>query len=314
MVRIRSVLAAAVAAMLAAVVPAAAAPRAQQDSQAIAIGTGGAVASMDRYASQAGIDVLKRGGNAIDAAVATGSAMGVSVPFVAGPGGGGFMVIYLAKSHQVVTLDGRENCPAACTPTMFVDPTTGQPLNYDFASDQPVSTGVPSMVALWDKAVALYGRGSLASDLQPAISLAQRGFRVNEDFQQLTESGLSTLSDYTASRNLLLTPSGDPLPLGYLVKNPDLARTYELLAEHGASYFYDGPIGKAVVQADDHPVLYPGTTSITLPGIMSIDDLQHYVVRTSAPTRVSYRGLDVYGMAPPSSGGSTEGEILNILN
>ena len=314
MLRIGSLLAGAVAVVLIAVPSTAAAGPMPQDSQATAIGTGGAVASMDRYASQAGIEVLKRGGNAIDAAVATGSAMGVSLPFVAGPGGGGFMVIYLAKSHQVVTLDGRENCPAACTPTMFLAPTTGQPLDYYFASDQPIATGVPSMVALWDKSIALYGRRTLAADLQPAISLARRGFHVNERFQELTQAGISTLLAYTASRNLLLTPSGQPLPLGYLLKNPDLARTYELLAKHGPSYFYDGPVGAAVVQADDHPALYPGTTSITLPGMLTINDLRSYVVRTPAPTRVNYRGLAVYGVAPPSSGGSTEGEILNILN
>jgi gamma-glutamyltranspeptidase / glutathione hydrolase len=96
--------------------------------QPVATGTGGAVASMDVDASQAGIDVLKHGGNAVDAAVATASALGVTIPFVAGPGGGGFMVIYLAKSHQVVTINGRETCPAACTATMFTDPKTGQPL------------------------------------------------------------------------------------------------------------------------------------------------------------------------------------------
>ena len=110
----------------------------------VAAGTGGAVASMDADASQAGIEVLKRGGNAIDAAVAAASALGVTDPFVAGPGGGGFMVIYLAKTHQVVTIDGRETCPGACTPTMFVDPATGQPLGYDDASDQPLATGVPA--------------------------------------------------------------------------------------------------------------------------------------------------------------------------
>src|SRR5205085_3028395 len=92
----------------------------------VAVGTGGAVASMDTGASRAGIDVLKHGGNAVDAAVATASALGVTIPFVAGPGGGGFMVIYLAKTHQVVTIDGRENCPAACTTTMF--PTWPRPI------------------------------------------------------------------------------------------------------------------------------------------------------------------------------------------
>ena len=155
---------------------------------------------MDAGASQAGIDVLKHGGNAVDAAVATASALGVTIPFVAGPGGGGFMVIYLAKTHQVVTIDGRENCPAACTTTMFLDPKTGQPLDYDYASDQPLATGVPSMVATWAKAVSQYGRKSLAADLQPAIGVAERGFRVNQDFVQLTQSDLPELQAYPASR------------------------------------------------------------------------------------------------------------------
>jgi gamma-glutamyltranspeptidase len=177
--------------------------------QPVATGTGGAVASMDVDASQAGIDVLKHGGNAVDAAVATASALGVTIPFVAGPGGGGFMVIYLAKSHQVVTINGRETCPAACTATMFTDPKTGQPLDYNQASDQPLATGVPSMVATWAKAVGLYGRQSLAADLQPAIGVAERGFRVNADFVQLTQWDLPVLRAYPASRALLLTPSGD---------------------------------------------------------------------------------------------------------
>jgi gamma-glutamyltranspeptidase / glutathione hydrolase len=279
----------------------------------VAIGTGGAVASMDAGASQAGIDVLSHGGNAIDAAVATESALGVTIPFVAGPGGGGFMVIYLAKTHQVVTIDGRENCPAACTQTMFIDPKTGQPYGYDYASDQPLATGVPAMVATWAKAVSLYGRHSLAADLQPAIGVAERGFRVNADFVQLTESDLPELQAYPAS-HWLLTSSGNPLPVGYLLRNPDLARTYQLLARYGPSYLYDGPLGQAIVQADDHPVLTPGQTVVALPGIMTMSDLRSYQALVKPPTHVRYRGLDIYSMAPPSSSGSTVGEILNILN
>jgi gamma-glutamyltranspeptidase / glutathione hydrolase len=282
--------------------------------QPVAVGTGGAVASMDLNASQAGIDVLKKGGNAVDAAVATASALGVTIPFVAGPGGGGFMVIYLARTHQVVTIDGRENCPAACTATMFTDPKTGQPLGYDYASDQPLATGVPSMVATWAKALSLYGRQSLAADLRPAIDVARRGFRVDADFQQLTESELPELQAYPASRALLLTPAGSPLPVGTLLRNPDLARTYELLARYGPSYLYDGPLGRAIVQADDHPVLTPGQTVVQLPGIMTMNDLRAYHTRVQAPTHVRYRGLDIYSMAPPSSSGSTVGEALNILS
>ena len=281
----------------------------------LAIGSGGAVASMDVDASQAGIDVLKHGGNAVDAAVATASALGVTVPFVAGPGGGGFMVIYLAKTHQVVTIDGRENCPAACTTTMFLDPKTGQPLDYDYASDQPLATGVPSMVAAWAKAVSRYGRKSLAADLQPAIGVAERGFRVNQDFVQLTQSDLPELQAYPASRVVAAHAVGASRSRSAtLLRNPDLAKTYRLLARYGPSYLYDGPLGQAIVQADDHPVLTPGQTVVQLPGILTTSDLRAYQARVLAPTRVRYRGLDIYSMAPPSSSGSTVGEALNILS
>ena len=286
----------------------------QYPNEPTAVGSGGAVASMDVGASRAGIDVLRDGGNAVDAAVATASALGVTVPWVAGPGGGGFMVIYNARTHTVTTIDGRETCPSACTTSLFLDPTTGQPMNYTAASDQPLSTGVPGNVATWATALRKYGRLSLSDDLQPAIGLAKQGFKVNFDFNQLEQSSLSTLQAYPASRSLLLTPSGNPLPIGALLRNPDLAHTYELLARGGPSALYDGPIGQAIVQADDHPVLTPGQTIVTNPGIMSMKDLQSYRTRILAPTHVTYRGLDVYGMAPPSSGGSTEGEILNILN
>ena len=281
--------------------------------QPVAVGTGGGVASMDLGASQAGIDALKHGGNAIDAAVATASALGVTIPFVAGPGGGGFMVIYLARQHEVVTIDGRENCPQACTTTMFIDPKTGQPYDYDYASDQPLATGVPSMVATWSTAVKKYGRLSLGDDLRPAISLAKNGFRTDADFQQLTQSELPELQAYPAS-HWLLTSAGQPLPVGTLLKNPDLAKTYKLLAKYGPSYLYDGPLGKAIVQADDHPVTTPGQTVVQLPGIMTTSDLRNYQALVKAPTHVNYRGLDIYSMAPPSSSGTTVGEALNILS
>jgi gamma-glutamyltranspeptidase/glutathione hydrolase len=279
----------------------------------VATGSGGAVASMDPGASQAGIDVLKRGGNAVDAAVATASALGVTIPFVAGPGGGGFMVIYLAKTHQVVTIDGREDCPAACTATMFTDPATGKPLGYDYASDQPLATGVPSMVATWAAAISRYGDKTLSADLQPAIDVATRGFRVNADFQQLTESDLPELQAYPAS-HWLLDSGGNPLPAGYLLRNPGLAKTYRLLARYGPSYLYDGPLGQAIVQADDHPVTTPGQSVVRLPGIMTMNDLRGYQAFARPPTRVTYRGLDMYSMAPPSSSGTTVGEALNILS
>jgi gamma-glutamyltranspeptidase/glutathione hydrolase len=310
--RSASAIALAALAVVLAVLPSAGAASVRR--QAVATGTDGAGASMDVGASNAGIEVLKRGGNAVDAAVATASALGVTIPFVAGPGGGGFMVIYDARAHRVITIDGRETCPAACTPRLFVNPATGKPLDYDNASEQPLSTGVPSMVATWAAAIRRYGRKSFASDLQPAIAVAQHGFRVNADFRQLTEAGLATLRAYPASRALLLTKAGEPLPVGTRLRNPDLAKTYRLLAQHGPSYLYDGPLGQAIVQAVDHPQLQPGNHLVTRPGILTMTDLSAYRATVRRPTHVRYRGLDIYGMAPPSSGGSTIGEALNILS
>ena len=291
----------------------AATPRSESTAHPTATGTGGSVASMDAGASRAGIDVLRRGGNAVDAAVATASALGVTVPFVAGPGGGGFMVIYDARHHTVTTIDGRETCPAACTSKLFVDRRTGKPMDYVTASSQPLSTGVPSMVATWATAVKRYGARSLAADLAPAIGVATRGFRINRDFRQLEQAGLGLLRAYPASRSLLLTRAGNPLALGHRMRNPDLARTYRLIAQHGPSYLYDGALGHAIVDAVDHPVLTPGQHLVTTPGIMTPADLQAYRARVQAPTETTYRGLDIYGMAPPSSSGSTIGEALNIL-
>jgi gamma-glutamyltranspeptidase/glutathione hydrolase len=280
----------------------------------LATGTGGAVASMDSDASQAGIDALGHGGNAVDAVVATASAMGVTIPFVAGPGGGGFMIVYDAKTHKVTTIDGRETCPAACTSKLFVNPKTGKPMDYENASSQPLSTGVPSMVATWARAVKLYGARRFGADLQPAIGIARDGFRIDRDFVQLERSGLKLLRAYPASRSLFLTKAGQPLPVGAVLRNPDLARTYSLLAQHGPSYLYNGPLGSAIVDAVDHPVLTPGQKVVTQPGIMTTGDLRSYVARVKAPTSVTYRGLRIDSTPPPSSGGSTVGEALNILS
>ena len=278
-----------------------------------ATGSGGSVASMDRTASRAGVDVLRHGGNAVDAAVATASALGVTVPFVAGPGGGGFMVIYNARRHTVTTIDGRETCPEACTSTLFLNPRTHKPMDYDTASSQPLSTGVPSNVATWALAVQRFGAKSLKADLQPAIGIADRGFRVNRDFRQLTESGQSLLSVYPSSDDYYLTRAGDPLPLGHLLRNPDLAHTYREIAAHGPAYLYDGPLGRAIVKAVDDPTLYSDQKVVTRDGIMTTADVRAYRARVQAPTHVSYRGLSIYGMAPPSSSGTTIGEALNIL-
>jgi gamma-glutamyltranspeptidase/glutathione hydrolase len=282
--------------------------------QATATGTGGAVASADFDASKAGIDVLRAGGNAVDAAVAVAATLGVTEPFVAGPGGGGFMVIYLARAHQVVTIDGRERCPAACTAQLFIDPTTGKPLAFEEARHSGLSVGVPGMVATWDRAVRRYGAHSFKSDLQPAIRVAKRGFTIDTNFVQQEQAALPDLQAFTSSRKLFLTPAGEPVPVGSILRNPDLARTYQQLAKHGASYLYSGPLGAEIARTVKAPPVWPGTTLTVRPGIMTARDVANYRAKDRAPTHVNYRGLDVYGMAPPSSGGLTTGEALNILS
>jgi gamma-glutamyltranspeptidase/glutathione hydrolase len=281
----------------------------------MATGAGGAVASADLDASKAGVDVLRHGGNAVDAAVATATTLGVTEPFVAGPGGGGYMVIYLAKQHRVVVLDGRETCPASCTDQQFIDPSTGTPLPFEQARRSGLSVGVPGQVGTWSSAVKRYGQKSFSSDLQPAIAVAKRGFSIDSNFNQQEQSSLADLQTFSSSRSLFLTKSGQPLPVGSTLRNPDLARTYELLARYGADYLYRGPLGADIAKVDQHPPVVPGVADFPIrPGKMTTADLAAYTVPQRAPTHVNYRGLDVYGMPPSSSGGLTVGEALNILS
>ena len=219
------------------------------------------MASMDVGASRAGIDVLKRGGNAVDAAVATASALGVTVPWVAGPGGGGFMVIYNARTHTVTTVDGRETCPAACTSTMFVDPSTGQPHGlHGGLGPAPGHRRAVQPGHVGD------GRCATTAGSRSATTCSRRSTSPGAASRSTSTSTSSSSPASRRSRptrraaSLLLTPSGDPLPVGTWLRNPDLAHTYELIARRGPSALYDGPIGQAIVQADDHPVLTPGQT------------------------------------------------------
>lgn len=286
-----------------------------QGKKPVATGSGGAVASADLDASKAGIEALRRGGNAIDAAVATASTLGVTEPFVAGPGGGGYMVIYLAKQHRVVTLDGRETCPATCTSKQFIDPATGQPLPFEQARRGGLSVGVPGMVATWANAIRKYGARSFAANLQPAIAVARRGFAIDSNFNQQEQVALPALQTFASSRSLFLTKAGKPLPVGSRLRNPDLARTYRQLANNGPGYLYGGPLGAQIARVVKHPDVVPGVADFPIrSGSMTQRDIADYSVINRAPTHVTYRGRDVYGMAPSSSGGITVGEALNILS
>jgi gamma-glutamyltranspeptidase / glutathione hydrolase len=280
--------------------------------QPVATGTGGAIATVDLDASAAGLEVLRSGGNAVDAAVAAAATLGVTEPYSAGVGGGGFMVVHLAKQRRVVTIDGRETAPAAFREDSFIDPATGQPIPFAERVTSGLGVGVPGTVATWQRALRRYGTRPLGKLLQPAIRVAEGGFVVDQTFADQTASNAARFAAFPATAELFL-PGGAPPAVGSRLRNPDLARTYRRLARSGGDALYRGPVAEAIVDTVQDPPVDPASTLNVRPGVMTDADLAAYRALDRPPTRVGYRGYRVYGMGPPSSGGSTVGEALNIL-
>ncbi|WP_219472346.1 gamma-glutamyltransferase family protein, partial [Nonomuraea rhizosphaerae] len=260
----------------------------------------------DLDASKAAIAVLKRGGNAIDAAVAAGAVLGVTEPYSAGLAGGGFMVYYDAQRRKVITLDGRETAPQAMTST------TLEGIPFDEGVTSGLSAGIPGTLAQWDTALRRYGTLSLRQALQPAIEVAEKGFVVDQTFFDQTAANAARFKDITSTAKLYL-PNGAPPPVGSVFRNPELAATYREVGRRGIGWLYGGQLGKEVVATVKQPPVTPGATRNVRPGLMELSDLRSYRVIQREPTRNDYNGMQVYGMAPPSSGGSTVGEALNIL-
>ena len=280
---------------------------------ATAVGTGGAVSTVDPEASAAALKVLKQGGNAADAAVAAAATLGVTEPYSAGIGGGGYFVYYNAKRGTVGTVDGRETAPMNMPTDAFIDPATGKPFNFTpELVTSGVSVGTPGTPATWHRVLKKWGTLTLAQALKPAIAVATRGFKVDETFRQQTLDNEERFRAFRSSKKLFL-PDGDAPAVGSIFRNPDIAATYADLGNRGLRAFYRGSLAKLMVDV----VRNPRTTSDTeLPvprGYLSRRDLRTYKVRNQSPTKVTYRGYDVYGMAPSSSGGSTLGEALNIM-
>lgn len=278
-----------------------------------AVGSGGAVSSVDPYATQIGLQVLRKGGNATDAAVATAAALGVTEPYSSGIGGGGYFVHRDGETGEVTALDGRETAPAAMPNDAFIDPETGEP--YPFTPElvtSGVSVGVPGTLATWQRAIDEWGTRDLAQALRPATKLAEKGFVVDETFRQQTLDNKERFEAFPATRKLFL-PKGDAPKVGSVLRNRDLARTYRTIARHGIDAFYEGPLARQIARTVQRPHTSKDTELPVPPGYLTPEDLADYEVIEREPTRVGYRGLDVYGMPPSSSGGSTVGEALNIL-
>ncbi|GCB44716.1 gamma-glutamyltranspeptidase [Streptomyces sp. NL15-2K] len=276
----------------------------------LAVGYGGAVASVDADASAAGIEVLRKGGNAVDAAVATAAALGVTEPYSSGIGGGGYFVYYDAKSRKVHTIDGRETAPLTADENLFTE--NGKPLAFADAVSSGLSVGTPGTPATWRTALDKWGSKRLGSVLKPAERIARDGFVVDDTFRSQTAANETRFRYFPDTAELFLPNGGLPV-VGSTFKNPDLARTYRELAEKGVGALYHGELGDDIVDTVNDPPVDPNSGWNARPGELSEKDLAAYGAKLQAPTRTSYRGLGVYSIAPSSSGGTSVGEALNIL-
>ncbi|MET0133139.1 MAG: gamma-glutamyltransferase [Kibdelosporangium sp.] len=275
-----------------------------------AVGYGGAVATIDSDATAIGIAVLRRGGNAVDAAVATAAALGVTDPFSNGIGGGGFFVFYEARTGKVHTIDGRETTPMAADETLFQE--NGVPIPFAEGVTSGLGVGVPGTPRTWQRALQLWGRTSLKEALKPAEQLARSGFTVDQTFNTQIANNATRFAAFPSTKALYL-PGGQPPAVGSKFRNPDMANTYRELGDTNLRSLYQGAVGRDIVRTVQQPPKDPASTLNVRPGRMALGDLARYDAPLRQPTRTQYRGLDIYSMAPPSSGGTTVGEALNIL-
>ncbi len=262
----------------------------------------GLVVAQERMSARIGADILKRGGNAVDAAVATGFAMAVTYPRAGNIGGGGFMVIHVAASGEDIAIDYRETAPNATTPTIFLG-ADGKP-DPTKSRDSALGIGVPGTVAGLALALEKYGSGkfTLSELLQPAIALARDGFVITDDIADTLPQWYRRLARWPSAVKIFSRADGSSLGEGDRLVQADLATTLAAIAEQGPRGFYEGPVAdklaKAIVDAG---------------GIMTTDDLKTYrpIIRT--PVKGTYRGYEIVSMPLPSSGGIVLLESLNIL-
>ncbi|MEV7990513.1 gamma-glutamyltransferase [Streptomyces sp. NPDC086077] len=276
----------------------------------VAVGYGGAVSSVDADASAAGVEVLRKGGNAVDAAVATAAALGVTEPYSAGVGGGGYFVLYDAKSRTVHTIDGRETAPLSADENLFVE--NGKPVPFAEAVSSGLSVGTPGTPATWQTALSNWGSRPLRTLLKPAERLAREGFTVDATFRAQTAANEARFRNFPDTVKLFL-PGGELPVVGSTLTNGDLAATYEELGRKGVDALYRGELAKDIVDTVNEPPVDAASGYRARPGDLSLRDLAAYRTKKQAPSRTSYRGFGVYSMAPSSSGGTTVGEALNML-
>jgi gamma-glutamyltranspeptidase / glutathione hydrolase len=258
-----------------------------------------AIATAHPLATAAGFEIMDAGGNAFDAAVAVGAALGVVEPYSSGLGGGGFWLLHRAADGLEVMLDGRERAPLAAHRDLYLD-AAGKPVPR-LSLDGALAAGIPGAPAALVRLARDYGRLPLARSLAPAIRLARDGFPVDAHYRRLAEARAPVLRRFPAAAVQFLIDGAAPLE-GSLIRQPDLARTLETLAQEGRDGFYSGPIAAALVAG----VREAG-------GIWTLEDLADYQAVERPPVVANYRGWRLVSASPPSSGGVLLAEMLNML-
>ena len=266
----------------------------------VAAGPGkAAIATASHYATDAGFEVVAKGGNAFDAAIAVSATLSVVEPQSSGIGGGGFFLLHRASDGEEIMLDARETAPAAANTSVYMkaDGTADR----DKSINGPLSAAIPGEPAALVWLAEHYGKLPLKVSLAPAIRLASKGFKPDERFTESITHRREVLERYPASKALYM-PNGQPPKAGWTFRNPDLARLLESIAAHGNDAFYRGAFAKKMVDG----VRAAG-------GNWALDDLAKYEVKTRQPIRIDYRGYRIVTAPPPSSGGVAIAEMLNIL-
>lgn len=261
------------------------------------------VAAANPIATEAGYEVLKKGGSAIDALVAVQTMLGLVEPQSSGLGGGAFVVYYDAKSQIITTFDGRETAPLAATPELFQD-ENGTPLKFYDAVVGGRSVGTPGTVKLLGDLHKEYGQLSWKSLLKPAEKLAKDGFTVSPRLAGAIANDQEKLSRYPDTKAYFFHKDGSPLIAGDVLKNPAYAKSIKTIAKKGANAFYTGDIAENIVAKvqgiEDNP------------GVLALDDFQVYRVKERPAVCMPYKQYEICGMGPPSSGALTVGQILGI--
>ncbi len=260
----------------------------------------GMVVSQSELASNVGADVLKRGGNAVDAAIAVGFALAVVLPRAGNLTGGGFMLVHLAEQNKTIAIDYREMAPLAAAENMFID-NKGN-VDHDKALETLASAGVPGTVAGFEYALKNYGTMTLKQVIKPALEMAQQGFVVSDDMVRIIKKTQVLLQQNPETCRVFFKENCQLYQAGELFKQADLAKTLLYLSEQGAEGFYQGDIAKKIVSA-----------MVEGQGLITLEDLRTYQVKEVTPIKGRFNGYEIFTMPPPSSGGVHLVQMLNML-